>query len=218
MRRNSGFILELSAAGNPGKGPNQAAGSDGHPSTNRQQTASFPTARHFRPRGIASGGQGVAGADRCGGLGAGISPESPRTGAAVERNRNHRALNPRSDLNGASPVTTERSRDWRKPAAVNLQDLRMTNRAWLAMRPRSDRLGHERPADEAFDRPSLPARSPYHAVSVIRFGSNRQISVFENLAARDSPPARPSVPHCLTMVRKSQKTQQAASQFESFGH
>ena len=36
-------------------------------------------------------------------------------------------------------------------------------RVWLAMRSRSGRLGHERPAGKAFDIPSLPARSPRQA-------------------------------------------------------
>jgi len=62
-------------------------------------------------------------------------------------------------FNEASPVATELRRDWRKPAAENLRELRMINRVWLAIRSRSGRLGHERPAGEAFDIPSLPARS-----------------------------------------------------------
>ena len=48
-------------------------------------------------------------------------------------------------FNDVSPVATELSRDWRNPAAVNLRELRMINRVWLAMRSRSGRLGHERP-------------------------------------------------------------------------
>ena len=60
----------------------------------------------------------------------------------------------------ASPVATELSRDWKNAAAVNLRDLRMINRVWLAMKSRSGRLGHERPAGKAFDIPSLPARFP----------------------------------------------------------
>ena len=70
-------------------------------------------------------------------------------------------------FNDASPVATELSRDWRNPAAVNLRELRMINRVCLAIRSRSGRLGHERPAGKAFDIPSLPARSPCKAFIVI---------------------------------------------------
>ena len=41
----------------------------------------------------------------------------------------------------ASPVATELSKDWRNAAAVNLRDLRMINRVWLAMKSRLGRLG-----------------------------------------------------------------------------
>ena len=57
-----------------------------------------------------------------------------------------------------SPVATELRRDWRNAAAVNLRDLWMINRVWLAMISRSGRLGHERPAGKDFDLSSLPAR------------------------------------------------------------
>ena len=57
-------------------------------------------------------------------------------------------------------MATELSRDWKNAAAVNLRDLRMINRVWLAMKSRSGRLGHERPASKDFDIPSLPARFP----------------------------------------------------------
>jgi hypothetical protein len=72
-------------------------------------------------------------------------------------------------FNDARPVATELSRDWRNPAAVNLRELRMINRVWLAMRSRSGRLGHERPAGKAFDIPSLLARSPCQAFFLIIF-------------------------------------------------
>jgi hypothetical protein len=49
----------------------------------------------------------------------------------------------------------------------------MIKRDWLAIRSRSGRLGHERPAGKAFDIPSLPARSPCQAFIVIIFGPNR---------------------------------------------
>jgi hypothetical protein len=45
----------------------------------------------------------------------------------------------------------------------------MINRVWLAMRSRSGRLGHERPAGKALDIPSLPARLPCQDFIVIIF-------------------------------------------------
>jgi hypothetical protein len=47
--------------------------------------------------------------------------------------------------------------------------LRMINRVWLAMRSRSGRLGHERPAGKAFDISSLPTRSTCQDFIVIVF-------------------------------------------------
>ena len=48
----------------------------------------------------------------------------------------------------------------RNAAVINLRDLQMINWVWRAMRSRSGRLGHERPAGKALGIPNSLARLP----------------------------------------------------------
>ena len=53
--------------------------------------------------------------------------------------------------------------------AVNLRNLRMINRVWLAMRLRSGGLGHEQSAVKAFNILKLSAHLPYQGFIEIIF-------------------------------------------------